>query len=99
MGQLKIDPTQILVYLQEFVAYAPTSQIVRYSQLAAFTLMFYDWSELCCISTAKTIHTDESHSPQPRPRNQLRLGEQALIRAPRSQPLTSFSLPSDGNGH
>ncbi|KAG8874657.1 hypothetical protein FRB97_005753 [Tulasnella sp. 331] len=44
MGGLVIDPTQILVYLHEFVAYAPTSQLIRYSQLAAFTAMFYDWS-------------------------------------------------------
>lgn len=44
MGGFKIDPTKVFEYLQEFVAYAPTSQIVRYSQTAAFTAMFYDWS-------------------------------------------------------
>ncbi|KAG8992983.1 hypothetical protein FRB93_002135 [Tulasnella sp. JGI-2019a] len=43
-GALQVDPLQILVYLKGFVEYAPTSQLVRYSQLAAFTAMFYDWT-------------------------------------------------------
>lgn len=45
MGQFKIDPTQILVYLHDFEAFVPTSAVVRYCQTAAFAVMLYDWCE------------------------------------------------------